>query len=262
MSSGKSKSSAEEGFEKIAQQLYEQGAMTGSERQQYENSMQLGKKLEAIQLYNMGLGAAPGGYLTPMEQLTRQGGELGQTLYNQVLAETKDPYAYYEDTFQPLLQQAEDYVNRSAASRGLLRSGIPIEQMGRAGVELAIKEANARQQARANSLQRARALTEYASNLQNNTLSNLSNLYGTQQTAGLNALNRQAGQSQMAAQYYAYPYQASLGNAYSRDNALNTGLGSMLGAGLGGAAAMALPGSQSFLVPFGANLGGTLGNAF
>jgi hypothetical protein len=193
---------------------------------------------------------------TPTEQYLYETGDIGKTLYGQILAEAQDPYGLYESTLQPQLQLAEDYINRRAQERGLLRSGIPIEQMGRAGAELAIREAAGRMNARANALQRAvnlgtdirtsgiealqtasnlanfiaaerqaaleraAGLTQYTQGLQGNRLANLANLYSQQQQYGLQAMNRQAGQAQAAGQYAAYPYQAQLGDIYGRKAAM------------------------------------------
>lgn len=230
MSSGGSKSKAASGISEAGSTMYDRGKMTPGEEAQYQSSFGTGQLLENVMRYMLGLGEAPTGYLSPTDQYLRESGALGKTLYDQTLAEAQDPYAYYESTLQPQLQLAEDYINRQAAGRGLLRSGIPIEQMGRAGVDLAIKEAEARMQARNNALARAAGLTEYIGGTGMNRLSNLSNLYSQQQQFGLNALGRQAGQAQAAAQYQAYPYQAALGDIYGRNAALYALPGQIIGA--------------------------------
>ena len=198
---GKGKSKAEQGMAESGSRVYEAGKMTSAEQLQYNNSFDLGQMIRDIYLSQMGMANAPGGYLDPTQQYMKDTGELGKTLYDQTLTEAKDPYAFYESTFEPQLQQAEDYINRGAAQRGLLRSGIPIEQMGRAGVELAIKEANAKMAAREASMGRTAGLVEYISGQGQNRMANLANLYSGQQTSGLNALGRQAGQAQAAGQY-------------------------------------------------------------
>ena len=241
MNGGKSKAAG--GISEAGATMYERGAGTPEEMEQYRGSFDLGNVIKQLQLYQMGIGQAPQGYIDPTQQYLRETGELGQTLYGQTLAEAKDPYAYYESTLQPQLQLTEDYINRQAQGRGLIRSGIPIEQMGRAGVELAIREAEGRQNARANALQRAAGLTEYMGGTARNRLTDLSNLYGQQQQFGLNVLGRQAGQAQAAAQYQSYPYQAMLGDIYGRRAAMyalpgqvisGAGKAAMAGAGGGG----------------------------
>jgi len=47
--------------------------------------------------------------------------------------------------FQQELDLLQDQINRQAAQRGLATSGIPIEQLGRAGVELAVRKAQERE---------------------------------------------------------------------------------------------------------------------
>lgn len=229
MSFGKSKSKAEQGISQAGSDMYKKGEMTPQEISQYEDSFDLGKLIEDISKYQMGLGKAPEGYVSPTDQFLRESGELGTTLYNQTLAETKDPYAFYESTLEPSLQISEDYINRQAQKRGLLRSGIPIEEMGRAGVELAVKEAEARQRARADALNRTAGLTEHIGGSATNRLAGLTGLYGQQQQLGLNAFGRQSGQAQAAAAYQAYPYQARLGDIYGRSAALYELPGQVLG---------------------------------
>lgn len=271
---GGGKSGAERGIEGAGEQAYQRGKMTPAEETQYGRSFDLGKLVEQIAKAQVGLEKYPTDYLSPTEQFARtsdlarsvynktladvgrapteqyfyEAGDIGKELYGQVLAETKDPYAYYQSTLDPQLQLAEDYINRRAQERGLLRSGIPIENMGRAGVELAIKEANARMQARAqaleranimagtvqetglNALQRGAGLSEYLNTNASENLMKLANLYQAQQQYGLNAMGRQANQAQAAAPYTAYPYQAALADVYGKRNAVRQLPGQLIGA--------------------------------
>lgn len=209
-------------------------AITGTGERVYQAGLptQEEQDIANISRYLMGIGSAPSGYLLPTEQFLRAGGDLGRTLYEQTLTEARDPYAYYESTLQPQLELTEDYINRQAQRRGLLRSGLPIEQMGRAGVELAIREAEARRQARADALARAAGLTEYMQTGAQQNLANLSNLYASQRQSRL-------GAAQMAAPYWAYSSQARLGDIYGRQAALYSLPGQALGAaGQIGAASM------------------------
>lgn len=52
----------------------------------------------------------------------------------------------YQDMFNPLFQRAQQQVGAFANSRGLVGSGIELEKMGRAGVDLTLGQAQARQQ--------------------------------------------------------------------------------------------------------------------
>jgi hypothetical protein len=254
---GDDQEEAEQGITQAGEELYKRGKLQLGEEVQYPSSFELGKLAEAIIKSRMGLGEAPAGYLTPTQQYLEGAGDIGANLYNQILTEIKDPYAYYESILQPQLQLAEDYINRGAQRRGLLRSGIPIEQMGRAGVELAIQEANARQQARANALSRAGTLTEYMQGGAGQNLANLANLYGQQQQYGLTAMGRQAGQAQAAAQYQAYPYQYQLGQSGGSYGGLGTALGMLGAAGL--SAITKGPGIYGMGLPMSLLLGGVAG---
>ena len=97
------------------------------------------------------------------EELFRQEGAIPQELANQVLAEVKDPEKFYQDTLNQKLELARTMVNQEANRRGVFggqpEGGIRFEQLGRAGVDLAIKSASEsmaqRQQALANASQLA-----------------------------------------------------------------------------------------------------------
>ncbi|MDD5387602.1 MAG: hypothetical protein PHQ22_10455 [Sulfuricurvum sp.] len=225
-------SGADAGITEAGKEMYQRGEMTDEEISQYLSSFGLGNYLSNYLTNELG---------QTQEEQYQSGGELNQALYAQTLKDAQNPEGPYISSLEPSLQAAEDYINRSAQSRGLLTSGIPIESMGRAGVELSVKDALARMQARESSLNRAGQLSEYMGNSRQNTLSNLSSLYGQQQSAGLSSRSRQAGQAQAAAGYTAYPYQAQLGDVYGRKSAQYALPGQLLqaGASLGGAAILA-----------------------
>ena len=52
----------------------------------------------------------------------------------------------YEDTFEPEFARLKDRMSTEAAARGIYGSGLQIENMGRAGVDLAIQQAQKRQE--------------------------------------------------------------------------------------------------------------------
>lgn len=245
-SSGKSK--AEDGIKAAGEQGYQRAAQTGDESNQYSQSFQLGDLLKQIFSGQQGIGNLPQGYQTGEQQMQNQG-PLSKALYNQTLSETQNPEAYYQSTLAPNLAQAQDTINSYYQKRGLLNSGLAIESMGRAGIDFALKDAQARMQARQQSLNNAFTISQYGGNMGQNNLSNLANLYSTQQNAGLNSLSRQANAATQNAQMQAYPYQMQLGNAYGQQGAAGQAIGTVLG----GAAGFALGG------PTGAYLGGTLG---
>lgn len=60
-----------------------------------------------------------------------------------------------DDTFAPNLELLKGEVGNFAARRGIVGSGLELEQLGRTGVELAIQQAQAREQIRAQDVERA-----------------------------------------------------------------------------------------------------------
>lgn|SRR3990167_2460599 len=230
MSSKKERSSAEEGITQAGRGITQASQETPAEAQQYAGSFDIGKLLQQIFQYQQGLGQAPSGYLTPEQQYLQQGGELGKAYYGQTLRGVQDPYAAYESQLQPSLQLTEDYINRAYQNKGLLRSGLPIESMGRAGVELAIKEAQNRMAFRGQELARGGELSQYTQGIGQQNLANLANLYSQQQGYGQQARGRAAGGAAQAASYYAYPGQAQLGSIYGREAAMYALPGQLIGA--------------------------------
>jgi hypothetical protein len=107
--------------------------------------------------------------------------------------------------------------------------------MGRAGVDLAIKEAQDRMNFRSQELARGGELSQFASQLGQQGYGNLSSLYGQQQEYGLTGMNRQANAAWLNAQYQSYPYQARLGDYYGTKSGLMQGAGTIGGALVGGA---------------------------
>lgn len=227
---GGDKKKAEEGLTGVGEGIQKAAAVTPEEQQQYKGSFDIGNFLKQLEMYQMGGGEAPQGYQDPTQQFLRQGGEVGQNYYNQILSESKDPYANYESSLRPALQQAQDATNQYYQSRGLLNSGLAIEGMGRAGVDLAIKEASGRMQARQQSMGEVSDFLNYTQGAQQQNIGNLTNLYGQQQSAGQNALGRQSQGYQAAGQYMAAPYTAQLGGYYGRQAALNALPGQLIGA--------------------------------
>ncbi len=106
--------------------------------------------------------------LTGEELFTREGA-IPQALQEQVLAEIKDPGAFFEDTLEQQLELVRQEVNKEAQRRGVFgglpEGGIRFEQLGRAGVELAIGSARERQTARQQALANASALSTQFANL-------------------------------------------------------------------------------------------------
>lgn len=229
MSSGGGKSKASEGIAQAGATMYERGQMTPQESAQYGGSFDIGNFLKQLMMGKLGGGAMPAGYQNEEAQFQQQG-DLAKALYGQTLSGVKDPDALYTSTLQPQLQATQDYINRQYQNRGLIRSGMGIESMGRAGVELSIREAEARMANRQTQMANAGALSSGIMGLGQQNIGNLAGLYGSQQGYGLNAMGRQAGQAQAAAQYQAYPYQAMLGDIYGRSAAMYALPGQIIGA--------------------------------
>lgn len=65
-----------------------------------------------------------------------------------IIARAQNPDAYYTSTLNPALKLAEDAVKARAAQRGIVGSGLELEDFGRTGAELAIREAAQKEQFR------------------------------------------------------------------------------------------------------------------
>jgi len=213
---GGARKGAEQSIQNITGQAYDAGKMTDSESKQYQGSFDLGNIIKQIMQYQQGLSEAPSGYSSPEEQYYRQTGDIGKELYSTTMADLKNPYATYESTLSPQLQAAEDYINASMQKRGLLQSGLNIENMGRAGVDLAIQDAQNRMAYRADALTRAAGMADTIQSTGASNLANISNLYNQQQGYGQNAMARQAGQALGVLPTQVAPQMARLGDAYAQ----------------------------------------------
>lgn len=242
---GGSKSKGAEGIAQAGSDLYARTEQTPQESQQYQGSFDIGKLLQQIFQSQQGIGSAPQGYQGAEQQFQGQGA-LGQQLYNSALNGVQNPEQQYMSTLQPQLQQAQDSINQYYQKRGLLNSGLAIEGMGRAGVDLAIQQAQAMMQNRQQQFSNAFGLEQNAQTLGQNNLGSLANLYSQQQGYGQQSLGRQAAGAQAAAQYQAYPYQAQLGNYYGGQAALQALPGQLVGAAGNVAGGMATGGTGLF----------------
>ena len=103
------------------------------------------------------------------EELFREEGAIPKALADQVLAEVQDPDKFFNDTLAPQLELSRQMVNAEANKRGvyggLPEGGIRFEQLGRAGVDLAIKSAEARTAQRQTALANAMAVIQNEANL-------------------------------------------------------------------------------------------------
>ena len=103
------------------------------------------------------------------EELFRAEGEIPSALADQILAGVKDPTKGFEDTLEQNLEIVRQQVNQEAQRRGVFgglpEGGIRFEQLGRAGVELAIGKARESEAARQQALSNASALSSTILNL-------------------------------------------------------------------------------------------------
>ena len=183
-----------------------------------------------------------------------------QDIFGQLVSRAQDPNAAFTSTLGPQLQLLQDQVKARAAQRGILGSGLELEDLGRTGVELAIREASAREDFRQRQLEnfqnlfnagqtlrgREIGLEEALLNLQTGRESNLTSLLQSQTGIStenlLRLLERQTGQA-TADRLDAADAEAA------RRAGLGKALGTTAGAGLG------------FLVggPVGAGIGAGIG---
>lgn len=242
------KKNAESDIKAAGQSVTDASKLTPQESSQYQGSFDIGSFLKQLFGGQVGMNAMPSGAQSGVDQFTNQN-PLAKGLYDQTLQDVNNPYGSYESALHPALMQAQDTINSYYQKRGLLNSGLAIEGMGRAGVDLAIQEAQGKMQARQQAMSNASGLNQNIFSNQQQNYGNLANLYNSQQGYGQNAMSRQYQGAAQAAGYQAYPAQAALGNFYGQQGAVGQGVGTALGAGAG----FALGG------PMGAYLGGTLG---
>lgn len=218
------------------QQLYDRSKQTPDEASQYSGSFNIGDFLKQYLGYQQGMNAAPTGYQSPVQQY-EQDNPLAKSIYDTTLSAQQNPDANFESTLAPDLKQAQDTINTYYQQRGLLNSGLAIEGMGRAGVDLAIQDAQARMANRQQTLQNSQTVNSNVYTVNQQNLSNLANLYNTQQNAGLQSLSRQATAASNAAGYQSYPAQAQLGSYYGGIAAQQALPGQLISAGAKVAAA-------------------------
>ena len=103
------------------------------------------------------------------EELFREEGAIPQELADQILADVQAPGGKYIDTLNQQLELARTMVNAEANRRGVFsglpEGGIRFENLGRAGVDLAIKSATEKMNARQQDLSNASVLASLFQNL-------------------------------------------------------------------------------------------------
>ena len=198
-------------------------------------------------------------------------GETGGQLFEEISPQAKQladvlsqrlqtpPSISWENQFDPLFQQAKQGVSAFANQRGIVGSGLELERLGRAGVELALSQAQARyqnailnEQLRSGTISDVASLVGSQSGLSDQARSELMSYLGTGLTQGDVFRQRQAGgavQAQAAAQPYFQQSVDALQNRVNRSGQMvgNIGKGvgtlaAILAAGpTGGASLAAIP---------------------
>lgn len=234
---GDASSSGGGALSEIGQNVANAGAASQQESDQYSGSFDIGNYLKQLYGSKLGMNAAPAGAISA-EQAYQNQGPLAQSNYNNILKQSQDPTGGWKSTLAPELTQAQDQINKYYNSRGLINSGIAIGDMGTAGVDLAIKNAQNEMAYQQQSLGNANTLSSNINSENQQNIGNLQILYTTQQQAGQNVANRALGAYEVGAGYQAYPNQASLGSYYGGIAANQALPGQLLAAGgkLGAAA--------------------------
>ena len=196
------------------------------------------------------------------------GGPGSAGIFADVIARAQNPDQYFTSTLQPSLALAQDAVKARAAQRGVLGSGLELEQLGRAGVDLAIKEAAqreaSRQQAYTNFRDvyglgqglRSRQIGTEADlvNLQQGRESQLTNLLGGSSATALDDLNRLLG---VRTGRTAVRAESALARQQAIEDQLLQALGETAGPPIGAAAGFIAGGPTGAAI--GANIGGKIG---
>lgn len=136
-----------------ARRVEEATALTPEEQTREERAFGLEKRRLPILEERAGM---------PGEELIRGTGPIAQTALDQILSGVRQPEELFESTLEPELELVRQMVNQEAVKRGVFsglpEGGIRFEQLGRAGVELAIKSARERRAARQEALSNAAAV--------------------------------------------------------------------------------------------------------
>ncbi len=204
--------------EKAASALSDVGALTPQEQAREQRAFANEQLVAEILRNRLG---APG---TTQEGAFAAGGDLSQALLSQVTGGVQRPEEQFAQVLEPQLQIAEDFINRRAQQRGLLQSGLPIEELGRAGVELSVQRALANLQTRNQLIQQGQGLQQQISGQEQSRLAQLGNLGISGQQLSQTARGRQT-------EFQAFPLQADLGSALGQQAALQSLPGQLIGAG-------------------------------
>ena len=176
----------------------------------------------------------------------------------------------YEDTFEPEFARLKDRMSTEAAARGIYGSGLQIENMGRAGIDLAIQQAQKRQENKLLNEQIAASrrgeLGTFLGGQQGLEESRRGREVSGQQQASLAPAQIMQGANINAADIIGQARQSNFAQEsgdvnYLRQqgNANQSALGSLLGAGVGLGASF-IPGVGPFVGPaIGQAAGGAVG---
>ena len=141
---------------------------------------------------------------TPEEQATFSalrgeafgpGQETMGRIFADLVARAQNPEQFFSSTLRPQLDLAQEQVKARAAQRGLLGSGLELENLGRTGAELAVREAQARESFRQQQLQGVMGLYDESQELRNRQLGLEGNLVNLQLGRESNLTNLLRGQT-------------------------------------------------------------------
>lgn len=89
------------------------------------------------------------------------------TIFADLVSRAQDPNKFYQSTLKPKLALLQDQVKARAAQRGILGSGLELENLGRTGSELAIRETDAQEAFRQQQLANFQGLYNVGQGLRN-----------------------------------------------------------------------------------------------
>jgi len=128
------------------------------------------------------------------EELFTSEGAIPAELQKQILADVQNPGGDFENTLSSQLELARTMVNAEANKRGVFggtpEGGIRFENLGRAGVDLAIKSAESNEAARQQDLANASTLSTLFQNLSAGARADASSVAQSGLTAKTDATNR------------------------------------------------------------------------
>ena len=170
-----------------------------------------------------------------------------------------------DSVFKNALKLVEDRVNQEAAGRGILGGGLRLEQLGRAGVDASIAEAQRQDALRQEAFTNTQSIAGEGESLRNRAIGLESDLVSMQlgresNLTGILNQNAQISQANRQGTAQSREAQAIAGrlDAQDAEAAQRAALGQALGTGLAVAAAPFTGGASLALAPAAGQIGGSL----